>query len=599
MERREDQQPETGLVERRGSAPPAVTETQVIAPAQRMPVIVARNQMRRSSDRGFNLATVLALLERRKWVVAGVFTLLMAPLAGYVLTRPPKYEAELKLILKHQGPATGSSSAGVSEAEAAAELELLKSRELYEQTVRQAGLLGSKPATPKDTALAVQKLETSLKVGQVGKTNILSIRYASPNPDLAAAVPNTLAELYLRRHVEVHGNTETAKFFTEQTALFQERLESAQKALAEFRRTGDVSLLQDQKQAYLRRATDLEAAIQEATSGLRDAEQRLAILERQRDQQPASVETGSRVARNSATSEKLKSLLIDLTNKRTELLSKYDPQYRLVKEVDKQIADTRAALERESVPQVVDQTQAPNPLRQSLEAEVLRIQSQMAGLRARRDTLTRDLAEYRTRQSRLEAATASNNDLERNVKIAEENFLLYQRKLEEARLADALDRQRLLSVAILEKAAVPVLAASEHKTYLLLFGFFATLFLALSSAFVWDYLERNLPSRRTAAAAAGPAPDVTVMTDRQAAASVLPEVPRYYQRRPPGSAEPLAPVTVTRQEVNPESGDVTTTTVVLNNTDAWQKLFERRSRTASRRPGGPADTPDTKTGTQG
>jgi hypothetical protein len=63
--------------------------------------------------------------------------------------------------------------------------------------------------------------------------------------------------------------------------------------------------------------------------------------------------------------------------------------------------------------------------------------------------------------------------------------------------------------------------------------------------------------------------------------------------------DPVAPVTVTRQEVNPQSGDVTTTTVVLNNTDAWQKLFERRGSGASRAPFGAEQPEPKKTGTQG
>ena len=461
--------------------------------------MVPRNQMRRQSDRGFNLGTVLGLLVRRRWTVVTVFSLLFLPVLALVFTRESKYEAELRLMVKKSaGPGVAGQigSAGVTDTDVQAEMELIKSRELYEEAGRQAGVIAER-VKPRDAALAVAAIESNLKITQVGKTNIISVKYTAQEPGTAAAIPNALAELYLKRHVALHSSDEAAQFFTDQTGIYQRQLEAAQTALTRFRQTGDVTLLQDQKLAYLRRATDLEAAVQESESSLRDLEQRTQILERQRDSQPATVETGSRVARGSATAEKLKALLIDLGNKRTELLTKYDPSYRLVKEVDKQMADARTALERESQPHVVDQTNAPNPLRLSLESEVLRIQSQMAGLRARRSTLQRDLSDYRSRQTRLESATASNNDLERAVKIAEENFLLYQRKLEEARLAEALDKQRLMNVAILEKAAVPALAASQHRTYLLLFGFLAAAFLAFASAFVSDYLERNLPTKET------------------------------------------------------------------------------------------------------
>lgn len=621
------------------------SETQIIAAPQSRQAspVVPRNQMRRQSDRGFNLGTVLGLLLKRRWVVVSVFALLFLPVVLLVATREAKYEAELRLMLKKSaGPGVASSlngqmgPSGVSEADVQAEIELLKSRELYEESGRQTGVIAER-AKPREVALAVAGIEQSLKITQVGKTNIISVKYTAPEPGTAAAIPNALAELYLKKHIALHSSDEAAQFFSDQTGIYQRQLEAAQTALTRFRQTGDVSLLQDQKQAYLRRATDLEAAMQEADSSMRDLEQRMLILERQRDAQPATVETGSRVARGSATVEKLKALLIDLGNKRTELLTKYDPNYRLVKEVDQQITDARAALERESAPQVVDRTNAPNPLRQSLESEVLRVQSQMAGLKARRSALARDLADYRFRQTRLESATANHNDLERAVKIAEENFLMYQRKLEEARLAEALDKQRLLNVAILEKAAVPVIAASQHRTYLLLFGFLAAAFLSLAGAFVADYLERHLPTKETLVQAVAPAPveepalpavdppslhlpaiEAPVVEHRALAARdqvnkpVVAAVeaapaprprPVIMERRPPqgslpvnspgnpplhspAAAEPAPPakdttVEITRHEVDRESGQVTTTAVVVRNADAWRELFDRRSRGAA------------------
>ncbi len=41
-------------------------------------------------------------------------------------------------------------------------------------------------------------------------------------------------------------------------------------------------------------------------------------------------------------------------------------------------------------------------------------------------------------------------DLQREVKAAEENYLLYLQKREEARIADALDKSHILNVAIAE-----------------------------------------------------------------------------------------------------------------------------------------------------
>ncbi len=527
--------------------------------------MVTRNMMRRQADRGLNLATILALVLKRRVLVASLFVLFFAPALALILMMPKKYDAEVKLILKKNRAETATAGANaaassVGEAEVAAEIELLKGRELYEQVARETGLV--KGRDRRAMAEAVRALEGSVKIQQIGKTNLISVKNMSSSPEVAANVPNRLAELYLRKHIAVHGSGDAASFFNERTAYYQEQLERAQKALAHFRQTGDVSLLNEQKQAYLRRATDLKAALEEAESQSRDAEVRLKVLAQQRGAQPLQVETGSRTTRTSALAERLRGTLLELQNKRSDLLTKYDPQYRLVKEVDQQIADTRAAIERESQPQLADTSQAPNPLRQSLEAESLRLESQAAGLRARRELLASDLNDYRTRQARLEELTANHNDLERSVKLAEENYLLYQRKLEEARLGDAMDQRQLLNVAILEKAEVPVLPAPQHKTYLLLFGFFAAAFGSLGGAFVTDYLERNLPAK--APVGGQRATDRATTMDASSLAAAV-NSPQYYRRRDPAPA--MNGATVVEVESHP----------VSLSSDAWKELFDRRS----------------------
>ena len=45
--------------------------------------------------------------------------------------------------------------------------------------------------------------------------------------------------------------------------------------------------------------------------------------------------------------QQLKSTLLNLQLKRTELLTKYEPTYRLVQEVDQQIADAKNAISAE------------------------------------------------------------------------------------------------------------------------------------------------------------------------------------------------------------------------------------------------------------
>ncbi len=446
----------------------------------------------------YTLRSLVSMLGRRRYPLAAAFLLLFGAACAVSLLIPKRYEAEAKLMVKRarvdapltleRGAAT-TVPAEMTEAELSAEIELIRSRDLLEDVATACRLVEPKPAEePRETlARGVRELEKGLKVLPVGKTNLISVEYSAAEPELAAEVVNRLVEGYLRKHVAVHRTGNTAVFFKSQADSFEKELNNAQQQLAGFRSKDGVSSLPDEKAASLRRVADLDAAVQEAGSAIRDADNRARLLRQQRASLPATIETGSRIARSVGLIERLKGQLLELENKRTELLTKYEPGYRLVREVEKQIRDTRAALEHEQAPSVVDRTDAPNPLRQSIEGDLLRTEATIAGLRARRASLVQDLARSRARLQKLDTLTGEHDDLQRRLKLAEENYLLYQKKEEESRLEAALDQQRILNVSVVERAIVPADPAPRHRSVILIIGFLVACFGAVAAAFIADY----------------------------------------------------------------------------------------------------------------
>ncbi len=139
---------------------------------------------------------------------------------------------------------------------------------------------------------------------------------------------------------------------------------------------------------------------------------------------------------------------------------------------------------------MVDRVEALNPVRQSIESDLLHTESIVAGLKAKQRTVAGDNQRYRSKQKQLALLTAHDEDLRRHVKIAEENYLLYHKRQEEARIAEELDRQKFLNVSIVERAAPPALPADRHRSLIALLGLLVASFLALTAALVADYLDR-------------------------------------------------------------------------------------------------------------
>ena len=139
--------------------------------------------------------------------------------------------------------------------------------------------------------------------------------------------------------------------------------------------------------------------------------------------------------------------------KRTELLTKYQPTYPLVQEVDKQLMDTRLALAKEESSPVKEETTDQNPTYAWVNSELAKAKADLSGFQARETALTAIVNVYMAQARQLEQQGILQGDLMRTEKADEANYLLYTKKKEEARIEDALDRTRLLNVSVAQTSA--------------------------------------------------------------------------------------------------------------------------------------------------
>ncbi|MFZ0589496.1 MAG: Wzz/FepE/Etk N-terminal domain-containing protein [Bryobacteraceae bacterium] len=447
------------------------------------------------------LHSVVQLWNRRKALILFVFLAIVGGIVTWIFLSPRTYEAIVKIFVKRArietlGGDRDTSSAGpadVSESDIRSEIEILRSRDLLEGVAARSGLAPlSKNPNSVDRLLiarAVQNLEENLRIAPVTKTNIISVRYVSRNPNRAAEILQALTSLYLEKHTALHRSHETSQFFSDQETRYRADLVKAQQKLSDFQQHHEASLLDQRKEINLKRIADLETSLQQIDAETREAMDRAKVLISEKDSLPVMIESQSRTARNEPLLERLKAQLLDLKNRRTEMLTKFEPGYRLVTELDQQIRDTSEALRREEAPAVVDRTDSLNPLRQSAETELSHTESLIAGLAARKQSVLQDLDNCREKQKEMEQLTAEYDDLQRSRSITEQNYLLYEKKTEEAHIADALDQHKFLNVSILEEAAVPVLPMNKHSGFILLLGFILATACAFGSASVADSLD--------------------------------------------------------------------------------------------------------------
>jgi uncharacterized protein involved in exopolysaccharide biosynthesis len=230
---------------------------------------------------------------------------------------------------------------------------------------------------------------------------------------------------------------------------------------------------------------DLNGAIGESERKIAEIEKQLSGLDRR-------ISTQSRVIPNQESVERIKTMLLELQNRRTMLLSKFQPDDRFVKEIDEQIRTTNEALAKASATTYSEQASDINPLRQNLESELTKAKVEQKGQLALRENLTNQVNQFQEQLARLKGATTTHDDLSREVKKADETYQLYAQKQEESRISDELDKQKISNVTIAESAAIPRVPNKTSRPVTVAIGLILGLILGLGCAVIAEFFRETI-----------------------------------------------------------------------------------------------------------
>jgi uncharacterized protein involved in exopolysaccharide biosynthesis len=465
-----------------------------------------------------DLAAVM--FRHRRLMVLSFFGVLLGASVTAVL-QPNRYEAGVKILVKRErvDPLVTSDAStqsqfapGVTEEELNSEVELLKSRDMLEKVVlacdlqqqrrsgmsRVLGVISGRMVNPSpekgmQIAIAVDMLQKTLGVEVVKKSNLIAVNYESPDPELAGRILTALTNFYLEKHLAVHRPPGAFDFFQQETQRYRKGLDDAEARLVSFTHGGAPVSAKLEKEVALQKLAEFDGTLKQTLASIAETQQRIRVLQEQTATIPTRMVTQVHNADDAALLSQIRSNLLTLELKRTELLGKFEPSYRPVQEVDAQIAQTRVTLAAAEKSQLHDETTDRDPTYEWVREELTKSKADLASLQARAKATAMTVRLYRENARSLEQNEVIQDDLTRTVKATEDNYLLYLRKEEEARISDALDRKRIINVAVAEAASVPALP-SNHRSMTVVVGLLLATLTSVGLAFASDYMD---PTFRT------------------------------------------------------------------------------------------------------
>jgi uncharacterized protein involved in exopolysaccharide biosynthesis len=396
------------------------------------------------------------LFRKKLWLAAGLL-LVLASAAAFVALSPPRYRSDMLFLVKNDRPDTGLTSNNtvtfvsreLQESQMGTEVQLLTSDELLSSVLVKLGTVKD-PSNGPAMERALRKLRKELRVTPGLKSTMISVSVTADSAAGATSLLNTLASSYLEKHLAIHKVAGGLEFFRGETARTSEELESAQNTLAQFDESHNTVQLDQQKTQKVKNLADLETAYSEAIAAQKDSQSRSDALQTQLSAAAPRITTQSRTVPNQYSAERLNTMLVELNNKRTELLTKFQPTDRMVQEVDQQIAQTSSALEETRREVSKEEATDVNPLRQTLQADLLQSDNRRAGLSGRAAALRIQILQARTQLDGMSKVTGQHDDLIRAVKDAETHYQALSTQFEQAKLDEQMDRERMANMAVAE-----------------------------------------------------------------------------------------------------------------------------------------------------
>jgi len=427
-----------------------------------------------ASGFSFTLRDLLAIGFRHKRAFVLCFGGILAGSVLAMFLVPPSYESVGQILVMRErvDPVVSAEKndpmqvrGEVTEEEMNSEAELIASDDVLRKTVLASGLdkapsllsfLSFGQSEDQKIARAVDKLHGNLRIEPLKKTDVIEITYSAHNPKVASRVLTNLVNAYIDKHVSIHRPAGQMAFFEQETNRYKQDLDTAESQLKRFSQEQGGVAPQVARDITLQKLNDFAATLETTRAEMAATEKMINSLEQQAGATPDRLTTAVRETDDGAVLQQLKSTLSTLEIKRTELLTKYQPTYRLVQEVDKEIADTRASIQSEEAKPLRDTTTDRNPTYAWINEELAKAKADYSAEQARASATQAIVGLYQAKAHQLEEQGLVQQDLLREAKANEDNYLLYLHKREEARIEEALDRTRILNVALIQQPTTPV-----------------------------------------------------------------------------------------------------------------------------------------------
>lgn len=337
---------------------------------------------------------------------------------------------------------------------------------------------------------AVRKLENRRRATAGRRSGVVTLTCRSTTPEAAQRLTSTMTEVFLEHHVGLTRTQGSHEFFVEQRSLLHDQLVEASDLLRQRKTEYGIVTIEGTQGKLLQEASDVALVALDTDRSKSYGEARVRELQLRIDELPEKVVTAETSGINVIRGG-LETQLYALKLEEQDLQSRMTDRHpKLI-----QIRSQRESMERiieQQVPDRTSATEAPNPVREALKAELLQEQANVVALRERKTVLQNQLATLEEQAATLNLREVELAELQRNVTSLEAQYNSHVDKLEQARVDKAIQADSISSINVVQPASFEERPVSPVKRLGLVAGLLFAIVCSAGTAFGLETLDPTI-----------------------------------------------------------------------------------------------------------
>jgi succinoglycan biosynthesis transport protein ExoP len=312
--------------------------------------------------------------------------------AAYTFLQTPKYTATTEIVVTGRGPEVGSdpgsANNAVTDAKVDTEVEMLKSRAIAAEVVRELGSRRSRADTRESETErgpeATESLMSNIRVRRAAQSHVLTVSFTSPARVEASRVANAYADAYIRQSqgLKLRGERSANGLLGAQVQMLRGQVEAAEAAVGRYRTAHGLLNVQGSTVTE-QEITALDQQVAEAKAAGAEHAARLSTAREQLAGGSAGDDVGE--ALESPVVQELRRQRAEVSRRLADLEGRFGPRYPEVVDTQRQLNDTDLQIRNEiarTVSNLTAQHRIAAERTASLQSSMAHAQGALAGAAA-------------------------------------------------------------------------------------------------------------------------------------------------------------------------------------------------------------------------